>query len=86
MFGRLESVPHSKAKTLGHPTAALLGFAVSVLAYNNVLALLKQVTERAHCTTHPELDVSAYHLTVEISSTYEVHDIHAANRIPALCR
>lgn len=70
MFGRLESVLHSEIKTLGHPRAALLGFAVAVLAYN-VLSLLKAVTEQAHRTTHPELDVSTYHLTVDIVSSYE---------------
>jgi len=70
MFQRLESVLHSEIKSLGHPRAALLGFAVAVLAYN-VLALLKQVTEQAHRASHPELDVSTYHLTVEITSGYE---------------
>lgn len=70
MFGRLESVLHSEIKTLGHPRAALLGFAVAVLAYN-VLSLLKAATEQAHRATHPELDVSTYHLTVEIVSSYE---------------
>ncbi|WP_165493706.1 transposase, partial [Phytopseudomonas daroniae] len=70
MFGRLESVLHSEIKTLGHPRAALLGFAVAVLAYN-VLSLLKAVTEQAHRATHPQLDVSTYHLTVEIVSSYE---------------
>ena len=33
MFQRLESVLNSEIKTLGHPRAALLGFAVAVLAY-----------------------------------------------------
>lgn len=47
MFGRLESVPGSEIKTLGHPGAALPGFAVAVLAYN-VLTLLKQFIEHAH--------------------------------------
>ncbi len=70
LFGRLESVLNSEIKTLGHPRAALLGFAVAVLAYN-VLSLLKAVTEQAHRPMHPELDVSTYHLTVEIVSTYE---------------
>ena len=50
MFGRLDSVLHSEVRTLGHPRAALLGFAVAVLAYN-VLALLKAVTERVHSPT-----------------------------------
>jgi IS4 transposase len=70
MFQRLESVLHSEIKSLGHPRAALLGFASAVLAYN-VLALLKRVIEQAHRATHPELDVSTFHLTVEITSGYE---------------
>ena len=70
LFQRLESVLHSEVKTLGHPRAALLGFAVAVLAYN-VLALLKQATERAHHATYPDLDVSTYHLAVEITGDYE---------------
>jgi len=69
MFGRLESVLHSEIKTLSHPRAALLGFAVAVLAYN-VLALLKQFIEHAHRHDHPELDVSTYHLAVDITSDY----------------
>ncbi|WP_416402339.1 IS4 family transposase [Alicycliphilus denitrificans] len=69
MFGRLESVLHSEIKTLGHPRAALLGFAVAVLAYN-VLALLKQLIEHAHRQSHPQLEVSTYHLAVDIASDY----------------
>lgn len=69
LFGRLESVLHSEIRTLGHPRAALLGFAVAVLAYN-VLALLKQLIEQAHRSSHPELDVSTYHLAVDIASDY----------------
>jgi IS4 transposase len=61
MFACLESVLHREIKTLGHPLAALLGFAVAVLAYN-VLALLKQLIEHAHRQSSPELDVSTYHL------------------------
>lgn len=71
MFGRLESVLHSEIKTLGHPRAALLGFAVAVLAYN-VLAVLKQLIEHAHRQSHPDLDVSTYHLAVDIASDYGV--------------
>lgn len=69
LFHRLESVLHSEIKTLGHPRAALLGFAVAVLAYN-VLALLKQLIEHVHRPDHPELDVSTYHLAVDIASDY----------------
>lgn len=41
LFGRIESVLHSEIRTLGHPRAALLGFATAVLAYN-VLSLPKR--------------------------------------------
>ncbi len=41
MFQRLESVLNSEIRNLDHPRAALLGFAVTVVAYN-VLALLQR--------------------------------------------
>jgi IS4 transposase len=41
MFQRLESVLQSEIRSFGHPRAALLGFAVAVLAYN-VLSVLKR--------------------------------------------
>ncbi len=47
MFGRLESVLHIELRRLGHPRAALLGFAAAVLAYN-VLVLLQRAVEQAH--------------------------------------
>jgi hypothetical protein len=49
MFQRLESVLHSEIRSLGHPRAALLGFAVAVLAYN-VLAVLKRGVEQRRMT------------------------------------
>lgn len=70
MFQRLESVLHSEIKSLGRPRAALLGFAVAVLAYN-VVALLQRVVEQAHHAKHPKLEVSTYHLAQHIKSGYE---------------
>lgn len=70
MFQRLEAALHSEIRSLGHPRAALLGFAVAVLAYN-VLALLQRCIEQAHQATHPALHVSAYHLALQIRSGYE---------------
>lgn len=64
------SVLHSEVRSLGHPRAALLGFAVAVLSYN-VLALLKRVIEQAHRPLKPELEVSTYHLAQHIKSGYE---------------
>ncbi len=70
LFGRLESVLHSEIRSLGHPRAALLGFAAAVLAFN-VLALLKRCVEQAHCERAPGLDVSTYHLGVHVASDYQ---------------
>jgi IS4 transposase len=70
MFQRLEAALHSEIRSLGHPRAALLGFAVAVLAHN-VLALLQRCIERAHRATDPALQVSAYHLALQIRSGYE---------------
>ena len=67
MFGRLESVLHSEIASLGQPRAALLAFAVSILAYN-VLALIARCIERAH---EPAPEVSFFHLVVQIRSGYE---------------
>lgn len=69
LFGRLEAVLNSEIKTLGHPRAALLAFAVAVLAYN-VLSLLKQLIEHVHRPSHPDLEVSTYHLAVDIQADY----------------
>lgn len=74
LFGRLESVLHSEITSLGHPRAALLGFAVAVLAYN-VLALLGRCVEQAHAPQQqpnkPPLAVSTFHLALQIKGSYE---------------
>ncbi|HEY0207405.1 MAG TPA: IS4 family transposase [Acetobacteraceae bacterium] len=74
MFGRLESVLHSELGSLGHPRAALLGFAVAVLAYN-VLTLLQRAVEQAHqppaAPPAPPLEVSCFHLGVQVRGGYE---------------
>jgi len=69
MFQRLESVLHSEIRSLGRPRAALLGFAVAVLAHN-VLALLQRCVEQAHQEQKPP-EVSSYHLALHIRSSYE---------------
>ncbi len=70
MFGRLESVLNSELASLGRPRAALLGFAVSVLAYN-LLTLLARCVEQAHQQQEPPPKVSAYHLALQARSSYE---------------
>ena len=78
MAGRLERVLHSKLGSLGHPRAALLGFADAVLAYD-VLALLQRAVEQAHRpppnpplpAVSPPLEVSCFHLVVQVRGGYE---------------
>ena len=71
MFQRLESVLHSEIASLGHPRAALLGFAVSLLAYN-VLALIGRCVEQAHQSPpEPRPEVSMFHLVLTIKRGYE---------------
>ena len=70
MFQRLEAVLHSEIRSLGHPRATLLGFAVAVLAYN-VLSVLKRGVETAHHDSVPQIDVSPYYLALDIRSAYE---------------
>ena len=60
----------SELRSLGHPRAALLGFAVAVLAHN-VLALLQRCVEQAHQNRKPPPDVSTYHLALHIRGSYE---------------
>jgi IS4 transposase len=71
MFQRLESVLHSEIGSLGHPRAALLGFAVALLAYN-VLAVIGRCVEQAHHQPpQPPPAVSLFHLALTIQSSYE---------------
>src|SRR3954463_14538450 len=65
MFQRLESALNSELRSLGHPRAALLGFAVAVLAYN-VLALLQRCIEQAHQAAPPALQVPLSHLALQV--------------------
>ncbi|WP_052264070.1 transposase [Azotobacter chroococcum] len=71
MFQRLESVLQSEIRSLGHPRATLLGFAVAALACN-LLAVLKRSVEQAHREQLPEgWGASPYHLAVQVGSRYE---------------
>ncbi len=71
LFGRLEGVLHSELRSLGHPRAALLGFATSLLAHN-ILALVQRCVEQAHDQPpEPAPAVSCSHLAQHIKSGYE---------------
>ena len=71
LFGRLEVVLHGELRSLGHPRAALLGFAAALLAHN-VPALVQRCVEQAHQQPpEPAPKVSYFHLAQHIKSGYE---------------
>lgn len=71
LFGRLESVLNSEMVRLGHPRAALLGFAVSVPAYN-ILTLLQRCVAQTHQRPHePPPEVSTYHLALQVRDSFQ---------------
>lgn len=71
MFQRLEAALNSEITALGHPRAALLAFAVAVLAYN-VLALIERAIEIRHqLDQNGEIELSAFYLALEIKAAYE---------------
>jgi IS4 transposase len=69
MFQRLEAALHSEVRSLGHPRAALLAFGTAVVAYN-ILATLQHAIAVEHRDT-PDLQLSTYHLAVEVRATYQ---------------
>jgi hypothetical protein len=59
-------VLNSELTALGQPRAALLGFAIAVLAYN-VLAVLKKSVEHANRKEAPTLDASTYYIAMLVN-------------------
>jgi len=71
IFQRLESALNSEIATLGHPRAALLAFAIAVLAHN-VLSLIERAIEKRHqLEQQGEIELSAFYLALEIKAAYE---------------
>ena len=69
MFQRLESVVASEVRTLGSPRAALLAFAVAVLAYN-VLLVLQTAVRMQHAAKMGDMRLSSYYFAEEIRATH----------------
>jgi IS4 transposase len=69
MFQRLEASLQSELHTLGAPRAALLGFAVAIVAYN-VLALLQRAVAVAHPPERTGIELSFYYLANELRGHY----------------
>jgi IS4 transposase len=67
MFQWLEAVLHSEVRTLGYPRAALLAFAVAIVAFN-VLSTIQSGVERQHDVQD---GVSLYYVANEIRVSYQ---------------
>lgn len=70
MFQWLEAVLHSEVRTLGYPRAALLAFAVAIVAFN-VLSTIQSAVERQHgIEPQAKAGVSLYYVANEIKIGY----------------
>lgn len=69
LFQRLESVLKSEVRTLGYPRAALLAFAIAVLAYN-VLAVIQAAVEAAHDLPAAHIELSSYFVAADVKTYY----------------
>jgi IS4 transposase len=86
MFQWLEAVLNSEIRTLGYPRAALLGFAVAILAFN-VLSVIRGAIERRHgIDPHEKAGISYYYVVGEIRSSYRGMMIAVPDDAWTLCR
>jgi hypothetical protein len=68
-FQELGQALNSEIKTLGYPQAALLSFAVALLAYN-VISVVKSALAAVHGNALERHSISGYYLAGEIAATY----------------
>jgi IS4 transposase len=69
LFGRLEAALRSEVRTLGHPRAALLAFALAVVAFN-VLAVIEAAVAAAHDLDAAGVAVSTYYVADDVRTHY----------------
>ena len=69
MFQRLEAALQSELRSLGAPRAALLGFAVAVVAYN-VLALVQRAVTLAQPPQQTGIELSFFYVANELRGHY----------------
>jgi len=69
MFQRLEAALNSELQSLGAPRAALLGFAVAVVAYN-ALAVVQRAVAVAHPPDKTGFELSFYYVANEVRAHY----------------
>ena len=68
-FQELGQALNSEIKTLGYPKAALLSFAVALLAYN-VISVVKRALAAVHGSALERHSISGYYLAGEIAAGY----------------
>ena len=68
-FGELATVLNSEIETLGHPPAAVLGFCVALVAYNQLM-VVKAALRAVHGEETVDAHVSSYYLADEIAGMW----------------
>ena len=79
-FGELATVLNSEIETLGHPPAAVLGFCVALVAYNQLM-VVKAALRAVHGEETVDSHVSSYYLADEIAGTWRGLTIAVDNAI-----
>ncbi|HEU4405987.1 MAG TPA: IS4 family transposase [Polyangiaceae bacterium] len=69
LFARLEAALTSEVRTLGYPRAALLAFALAVVAYN-VLSVIEAAVAAAHDLEAEGIEVSTYYVADDVRAHY----------------
>jgi hypothetical protein len=79
-FGELATVLNSEIETLGHPPAAVLGFCVALVAYNQLM-VVKAALRAVYGEKTVDASVSSYYLADEIAGTWRGLEIAVEDAI-----
>lgn len=75
-FADVARLFHGEIETLGQPRAALLAFALALVAYN-AMSTVKSAMRAVHGATKVDEEVSLYYVAIKVQSAWEALDIFA---------
>lgn len=75
-FADVAQLFHGEIETLGHPRAALLAFALALIAYN-AISLVKSAMRATHGSQRIDEELSLYFVAHKVQSHWEALDIFA---------
>ena len=73
-FADIARLFNGEIESLGHPRAALLAFALALIAYN-AMSTVKSAMRAVHGSTKVDQEVSLYYVAIKVQSAWEAIDI-----------